>query len=383
MLVRDLRIRGLVKYFQGRERVVAVDHVDVDVKGGEFLVLLGPSGCGKTTLLRCVAGLEVAQEGTIVLDGNTVYDAVTHFNLPTHKRDIGMVFQNYSLWPHMTVGKNVEYPLLARGVGAPERAQRAKEVLDIVQCGHLGERIPSMLSGGQQQRIALARALASRPAVMLLDEPLSNLDALLRVDLRAQLRAVHRALGFTAIYVTHDQTEAFNLGTRVAVMRSGRIEQLGSAADVYGSPISDYVAKFLGIRNMLALFYDGGWHSSAGNVEGLELQQGLQSGATKSSPLQLFVRPEHLRLAIGRNELQGQGVLKLQRARVVDALYSGGEIDYVIEINGVTLYAKFTEPEVRFSPGDWVQPWLKRENALFYANGNLVKSAFQGSGTLT
>jgi iron(III) transport system ATP-binding protein len=377
MLVRDLKIKGLVKYFQGRERMVAVDHVDIDVKGGELLVLLGPSGCGKTTLLRCVAGLEVAQEGAIVLDGNTVYDAVTHFNLPTHKRDIGMVFQNYSLWPHMTVRKNVEYPLLARGVGAPERAQRANEVLDIVQCGHLGERIPSMLSGGQQQRIALARALASGPAVMLLDEPLSNLDALLRVDLRAQLRAVHRALGFTGIYVTHDQTEAFNLGTRVAVMRSGRIEQLGSAADVYMSPVTDYVAKFLGIRNMLALFYDGGWHSSAGNVEGLELQQGLEAGATKSSPLQLFVRPEHLRLAIGRNELQGQGVLKLQRARVVDALYSGGEVDYVIEINGVTLYAKLTEPEVRFIPGDWVQPWLKRENALFYANGNLVKSVFQ------
>src|SRR5262249_6786193 len=160
------------------------------------------SGCGKTTLLRCVAGLEDAQAGRIELNGTTVLDVSRRFNLPTHKRDIGLVFQNYSLWPHMTVRRNVDYPLRSRKVAGDERTRRVEGVRQPVRCMPLAARLPWMLSGGQQQRIALARALAPRPAIMLLDEPLSNLDALLREDLRAQLRAIHRELGFTGIYVT-------------------------------------------------------------------------------------------------------------------------------------------------------------------------------------
>ena len=205
--MQELKVAGLVKRYPGADRVVAVDQVDIEVQAGEMLVLLGPSGCGKTTLLRCVAGLDDAQEGRITLDGRPVFDAAIGFNQPTHLRDIGMVFQNYSLWPHMTVRRNVEYPLRARGVAAAERDKRVGQVLEVVQCAHLAERLPSMLSGGQQQRIALARALAPQPKIMLLDEPLSNLDALLRVELRAHLRAIHREVGFTGIYVTHDQLD--------------------------------------------------------------------------------------------------------------------------------------------------------------------------------
>jgi iron(III) transport system ATP-binding protein len=221
--MQELRVANLTKRFGVGREVVAVDHVDLAVEAGDLLVLLGPSGCGKTTLLRCIAGLEDAQEGAISLDGKPVFDSASGFNLPTHRRDIGMVFQNYSLWPHMTVRRNVEYPLRARGATAAERVTRVDEVLKIVQCGHLADRLPAMLSGGQQQRVALARALASKPAVMLLDEPLSNLDALLRVELRAQLRAIHHEVKFTGVYVTHDQTEAFSLGTQVAVMNAGRV----------------------------------------------------------------------------------------------------------------------------------------------------------------
>lgn len=202
--MQELRIEQLVKSFPGKERVLAIDHVDISVEQGELLVLLGPSGCGKTTMLRCVARLEEAQEGSITLEGTLVFDARRRLNLPTYRRDNGMVFQNYSLWPHMTVQKNVAFPLRARGVATALRGKRVREVLEIVQCAHLADRLPAMLSGGQQQRIALARALASKPAVMLLDEPLSNLDALLRVDLRAHLRAIHRELRSTGIYVTHD-----------------------------------------------------------------------------------------------------------------------------------------------------------------------------------
>ncbi len=366
IFVHELLIRQLVKIYPGRDRVVAVDHVDIDVQAGELLVLLGPSGCGKTTLLRCIAGLEEAQGGSIMLGGHTVCDTATRFNLPTHKRDIGMVFQNYSLWPHMTVQKNVEYPLRARGMMADKRAERVREVLDIVQCGHLAERIPAMLSGGQQQRIALARALVSKPAVMLLDEPLSNLDALLRVDLRAQLRAIHRELGFTGIYVTHDQTEAFNLGTRVAVMRAGRIEQLGSAADVYKRPVSEYVARFLGIRNTLDLHRQEGWTTSAGRLQG-----NLHLPDSAAAPLQIYIRPENLRLSVPGTTCVG-AMLSLPTARVVDTLYSGGEVDYVLSINDTALYAKVGGAEVHFKPGDLVVPHFSQDDVLIYAGGRLL-----------
>jgi iron(III) transport system ATP-binding protein len=368
--VQELLIDGLVKRYPGATEVIAVNNVHVEVEAGEMLVLLGPSGCGKTTLLRCVAGLENAQEGRIVLEGKTVFDGRARLNIPTHLRDIGMVFQNYSLWPHMTVRENVEYPLRARGRHRDNRSDKVQEVLEVVQCAHLADRLPSMLSGGQQQRIALARALASEPKIMLLDEPLSNLDALLRVELRAHLRAIHRKVGFTGIYVTHDQIEAFNLGTRVAVMRAGVIEQLDSARAVYERPATEYVAKFLGIRNAFEVTWAGRWVTSKGLLEGdLSLFAGLDG---KTGPFQLYVRPEVL-LLLPEDAPVESGRVALPAGTVSDVLYSGGVIDHVIDIGGQTVYATLASGHGAFASGSRVKATFKPQDALLYENGALLR----------
>ncbi|MBU3737896.1 MAG: ABC transporter ATP-binding protein [Rhodoferax sp.] len=367
--MHELQIQSLLKRYEGPAGVVAVNRVSLTIEAGEMLILLGPSGCGKTTLLRCVAGLEEAQEGRIVLEGRPVFDGERGLNIPTHERDIGMVFQNYSLWPHMTVEANVGYPLAARGVPRVKRAQQVRTMLETVQCAHLADRIPAMLSGGQQQRIALARALASEPKVMLLDEPLSNLDALLRVELRAHLRAIHRKLGFTGIYVTHDQVEAFNLGSRVAVMRSGDIVQLGTPREVFERPASDYVARFLGIRNALALRRDGGWVTEAGPLSG---DLGV-FGKVPDRPgsLQLFIRPESLQL-FAEDESPPPGWLLLPPGRVSDVLYAGAVTDHVVDLQGQVLYATQPTAQRVFEPGSRVRAACRGHDALLYADGVLV-----------
>ncbi len=369
--MRALQVSGLIKWYHGKDRVLAVDQVDIDVPSGELLVLLGPSGCGKTTLLRCIAGLEDAQAGSITTSGKSVFDARAKFDLPTHKRNISMVFQNYSLWPHMTVGRNVEYPLRARRMESGARARRVAEVLDIVQCGRLADRLPAMLSGGQQQRIALARALAPRPAILLLDEPLSNLDALLRVELRAQLRAIHRRLQFTGIYVTHDQGEAFNLGSRVAVMRAGKIEQLGSPREVYARPATDYVASFLGIRNALALSHNGEWIGPAGVLEGDPGVLGAGTGR-----VQFFVRPENVRLSHATDESSagGPGIVRIRDARIADVLFAVREVDYVVRAKDFAFFVRESGLDARFQQGDAVNLLFRHHDILLYSDRRLVNA---------
>jgi spermidine/putrescine ABC transporter ATP-binding subunit len=223
---------------------VAVDNVSLDIVPGEFFALLGPSGCGKTTLLRMLAGLEIPTEGQILIDGQDMAD------IPPNKRAVNMVFQSYAVFPHMTVADNVAYGLKIEGVPKPERDRRVQEALDLVQLGHLAARMPDQLSGGQRQRVALARALVKKPKVLLLDEPLSALDAKLREAMRFELSQLQQKVGITFIMVTHDQDEALAIACRIAVMNKGSIAQLGTPSDLYEFPASRFVADFLGSVNM-------------------------------------------------------------------------------------------------------------------------------------
>ncbi|MFE6997093.1 ABC transporter ATP-binding protein [Microbacterium sp. NPDC057659] len=223
----------------------AVDAIDLDIPAGKLTTLLGPSGCGKTTSLRMLAGYTRPTSGTILIDGA---DATT---TPPEKRGLGMVFQSYALFPHMTVADNVAYGLKLRGVSKADRNARVAESLDLVGLGHLAARKPRALSGGQQQRVALARAIAIRPKLLLLDEPLSNLDARLRVQMRAEIRRIQHETGLTVVLVTHDQDEALEMSDEMVLMRSGRIMQQGAPADVFGSPANRFVADFLGYENFV------------------------------------------------------------------------------------------------------------------------------------
>ncbi|MEM2414106.1 MAG: ABC transporter ATP-binding protein, partial [Sulfolobales archaeon] len=226
-------------------KVLAVDKVSVEIEKGEFFTFLGPSGCGKTTTLRIIAGLEIPDEGRVIMDGADI----TY--LPPHKRDTAMVFQNYALWPHMTVFENVAYGLKVRKYPKEEIRRKVKEVLELVRLEGLEDRYPTQLSGGQQQRVALARALVVEPKALLLDEPLSNLDAKLRIEMREELKRIQKSLNITAVYVTHDQEEAMVLSDRIAVMNRGRVVQIGSPEELYGRPKTLFVATFIGKYNIL------------------------------------------------------------------------------------------------------------------------------------
>ncbi|RWZ83122.1 ABC transporter ATP-binding protein [Glutamicibacter sp. HZAU] len=229
----------------------AVESLDLEIKEGEFLTLLGPSGCGKTTTLRCVAGLERPTGGRVSIGGKVVDDPAHRTHIAPDKRDIGMVFQSYALWPHMSVASNVAYPLKMRKIGIDERARRVREALDMVGLSEYSSRMATDLSGGQQQRVALARALVATPQLLLFDEPLSNLDARLRQDMRSELREMHKRVGTTSIYVTHDQEEAVSLSTRIVLLNKGAIEQVGSPREIYWHPVSHFVADFVGYDNFI------------------------------------------------------------------------------------------------------------------------------------
>jgi iron(III) transport system ATP-binding protein len=241
-----IEIQNLFKRFKD---VVAVNRIHLEVNKGEMLTLLGPSGCGKTTTLRCIAGLEKPEEGDIVIDGQSMLSE--GFVHPS-KRGIGMVFQNYAVWPHMKVFNNVVYGLKLQRIPRRSIQERAQEVLELVGLNGLEERYPNQLSGGQQQRVALARALVRNPKVLLLDEPLSNLDAKLREELRFEIKDLVRRMGITSVYVTHDQAEAMVISDRIAVMDSGNVVQIGTAQEIYKKPANRFVADFIGTMNFMS-----------------------------------------------------------------------------------------------------------------------------------
>ncbi len=277
-----VELRNVVKDYAGHR---ALTGVNLSMAPGEFIALLGPSGCGKTTVLRALSGLESISDGRILVDGADVA------NTPVNRRDIGMVFQAYSLFPHMTVRQNVEFGLQMRKVDAASRRARAAEALEMVGLGRLGARYAHQLSGGQQQRVALARALVTRPRVLLLDEPLSALDAKVRVQLRDEIRRIQTDLGITTLFVTHDQEEALAVADRVAVMRDGNIEQVGTPEDVYTQPATSFVATFVGLSNAV----DGELTGAGVTVFGATLP--LLGTGPENGQVTAFIRPEDISFA--------------------------------------------------------------------------------------
>jgi putative spermidine/putrescine transport system ATP-binding protein len=274
--------------------VVALDGISIALEEGEFVSLLGPSGCGKTTALRLVAGFDRPNSGRILVAGKDMT------RVPPNKRDMGMVFQAYSLFPNMSAARNVEYGLKIRGAEREKREAKVAELLELVGLGHAGDRYPHQLSGGMQQRVALARALAIEPRVLLLDEPLSALDAKVRVQLREEIRRIQSRLGITTIYVTHDQEEALSISDRVAVLSQGRIEQIGTPAAIYGSPSTPFVAEFVGTMNRLeATVAD----PQAGEVDygGVRLTVDAVRGRAAGERVLVLVRPETVELGQASN----------------------------------------------------------------------------------
>jgi ABC-type sugar transport system ATPase subunit len=334
-----LEVQGLSKRFGD---VLAVADVSLRVPAGGFLTLLGPSGCGKTTLLRMLAGLEFPDSGLIRLDGRTVFSDREGRFVPPGDRGVGLVFQSYALWPHMTVFENMAFGLQVRRQDRAAIAEAVRSALAYMQLQGLEGRYPQELSGGQQQRVALARMLVARPKVFLMDEPLSNLDARLRMDMRGELKRIHRDAGATTVYVTHDQGEALTMATHVAVMRAGRIEQLGSPREIYRRPASLFVADFVGSPGINRI---AGRLVAGGDVAVLETAAG---GFATTAPAALAgrevvgaVRPEDLDLT----DPDGG-----RRVEVYTVLPGGGETVVQISLGGVRWSVK-TSKEVEWEPG--------------------------------
>jgi putative spermidine/putrescine transport system ATP-binding protein len=311
-----IEVQGLTKLFPGAA-APAVDGIDLEIRAGEFMTLLGPSGSGKTTTLNMIAGFEAITSGRIALDGSDIA------RLPAYRRNLGMVFQNYALFPHMTAAENIAFPLKQRKVGKREIARRVSDALELVHLGGHGDRLPSQLSGGQQQRIALARAVVFEPRALLLDEPLGALDKKLRESLQLEIARLHRELGITFVFVTHDQDEALALSDRIAVFRDGRVEQAGTPAELYETPASRFVATFLGDSNVFA-----------GRVRDGRLETGwcsLRVPEAASGPVALVVRPERLRIAPAGGAATGDNVLP---ATVTDVVYQGAFRRVLVRFDG-------------------------------------------------
>jgi len=336
-----LRVSGLTKIYANRfdAQTGGVRDMSFELPPGTFFTLLGPSGCGKTTTLRCIAGLERPDSGTIAVGDTVLFDTARGIAVPMHRRGIGMVFQSYAIWPHMTVFENIAFPLRVakdRSYGRQEMAAMVDEALTTVGLSGYGERPATRLSGGQQQRVALARALVHRPQLLLLDEPLSNLDAALREDMRAELRRLQRQIGITTIYVTHDQSEALAMSDLIAVMDQGRVVQLDEPQAIYFRPATEFVASFIGAANLLA-----GTSLAAvqpGGTGQFQLKSGeiipclFPKGATGGAGVTASVHPESIEIAAGDAAAPG-ALLGTVRA----ASFLGGNIRYDVQTSGLEL----------------------------------------------
>ena len=349
----SLELIGVAKSFG---TVHAVDGVSLSVASGEFFTLLGPSGCGKTTLLRLVAGIHPVSAGRVLLNGRDITQA------PMHTRNLAMVFQNYALFPHLNVFDNVAFGLRSRRVGRDEIRTRVREALALVKLEALSERLPAQLSGGQQQRVAVARALVVRPDLLLFDEPLSNLDARLRDEMRFEIRDLQRRIGITTVLVTHDIEEAFTMSDRMAVMQGGKILQIGRADEIYRAPANRFVANFVGPINELAL----------GAVEAVGTRRRAQAAgelsvwlpdsgsAAGSRALSLVLRPESLRVSAGEI-----GTENRYAGEIEDVIYLGASSECRVRVGGLRLFAIMSSADAaRLSPGEPVSVGWRTEDGV-------------------
>ena len=361
-MATTITINNLTKRFGN---VVAVNNVSLVVEPGSFLTLLGPSGCGKTTLLRCIAGLEEPDEGEILVGNKLVYSSRKGISLPAGQRELGMVFQNYALWPHMTVYKNITFALEIQKLNKEQMDKRVMEALAEVQMEGYADRYPREMSGGQQQRVALARMLAYRPKVFLMDEPLSNLDARLRMDMRVELKRLHHDSGATTIYVTHDQLEALTMSTTIAIMKLGVIQQLGSPDKIYHYPANLFVADFIG--NPKVNLIDGVVKGKNKVMLG-QLEVGLPTYSATGDII-LGIRPEDIKIlnkpAAGAVEFIAYSVLPSGADSTIIA--RRGELEITVKENGISKIKMDEKIWLKFDP-DCVNLYDKE-------SGNLVGSA--------
>ena len=341
-----LEIRGIRKCFgKGDKTVEVLKRIDIDVAPGEFLILVGPSGCGKSTLLNIIAGLEEPTEGSISIGNKNVV------GVPPAQRDIAMVFQSYALYPTMSVAENIGFALEIRKVPKAERQTRIAEVAAMLQIEHLLDRRPSQLSGGQRQRVAMGRALARNPQLFLFDEPLSNLDAKLRVEMRAEIKRLHQLSGITSVYVTHDQVEAMTLGSRIAVMKGGVLQQLGTPDEIYNRPANTYVATFIGSPTMNLV--EGRAASGQFVIAGVALALTAPDNASK--PTLLGLRPEHIRLS---DAATWRGVVNLVEP-------TGADTYVVVETPAGKLTVR-AAPQTQVRPGDAVGLEIQADHVTWF-----------------
>jgi putative spermidine/putrescine transport system ATP-binding protein len=346
---RELRLDGVGRRFAGKD---ALADLDLTIRAGEFIALLGPSGCGKSTALNCLAGLLPLTSGSIWQDDRRI-DV-----LPPEKRGFGMVFQSYALFPHMSVRRNIAFGLQMRRLPRAEVARRTAEAIRLVQLEEHADKLPGQLSGGQQQRVAIARAVVLEPSLVLMDEPLSNLDAKLRLEMRTEIRRLHQSLGLTTVYVTHDQEEALSLADRLVVLRAGRVQQVGTPEDLHARPANWHVADFMGFRNLVAMTAA---HASAGDVvvegDGMRLVGSAVGPVVAGASVVAAVRPEDVRVAAGESENRIDAVVE-----VVE--YQGREL--AVEVRTAAGRALHVRTDQRLAPGDEVALAIDPQRLLVY-----------------